>query len=178
MEGNDLKNNILVVHPSSSFSLINQFYRVTHYSATRFFSFHYDHVWKVNQLRSIPNVTGSAAAGFQDASIWEEAKKKGDAVIKRMIDKALLNTSVTLVCVTRGTADRKYINYEIDQSLERGNGIVAVQIHKLKDRFGNTASAGAIPKQITANGFKAYKYTTPAALIRHIDEAARLAGKV
>jgi hypothetical protein len=143
-----------------------------------FFSFHYDHVWRVNQLRSMPNIVGSAAAGFHDASIWEEAKRKGDAVIKRMIDEGLKNTSVTVVCVTRGTADRKYINYEIDQSLARGNGLVAVQIHELKDRFGQTLSAGAIPRQIAVNGFKAYKYTTPAGLIRHIDEAARLAGKV
>ena len=29
------------------------------------------------QIRNIPNVTGTAAAGFQDASLWEEAKKKG-----------------------------------------------------------------------------------------------------
>ena len=64
-----------------------------------FFSFDYKHVWRVNQIRSAPNVIGTAAAGFQDASIWEEAKKKGDKAIKDMIDKALHNTSVTVVCV-------------------------------------------------------------------------------
>ena len=94
-----------------------------------------------------------------------------------MIDKALANTSVTVVCVTYGTTNRKYINYEIDQSLERGNGLVAVQIHHLKDQNGNTGSPGAIPPQIEANGFKAYKYTNKEALARWIEEAARLAGK-
>ncbi|MCP3682661.1 MAG: TIR domain-containing protein, partial [bacterium] len=133
--------------------------------------------WKVNQIRSIPNITGSSAAGFQDASLWEEAKKKGDKAIKDMIDEALKNTSVTLVCVTYGTAERKYINYEIDKSLEKGNGLVAVQIHDLKDQNGNTGSAGAIPKQIESNGFKAYKYTNKEALARWIEEAATLAGK-
>lgn len=142
-----------------------------------FFSFHYEHVWRVNQIRSIPNITGTAAAGFQDASLWEEAKKKGDAAIKRMIDNGLNNTSVTVVCVTHGSANRKYINYEIDQSLARGNGIVAVQIHNFKDRFGNTGSPGAIPRQIESNGFKAYKYTNKDALARYIEEAARIAGK-
>ena len=34
-----------------------------------FFSFHYQHVWKVNQIRNVPNITGSAAAGFVDASL-------------------------------------------------------------------------------------------------------------
>lgn len=142
-----------------------------------FFSFHYDHVWKVNQIRNIPNVTGTAAAGFQDASLWEETKKKGDAAIKRLIDGGLENTSVTVVCVTLGTAQRKYINYEIDQSLKRGNGLVAVRIHHLKDKNGNTGSPGAIPKQIEANGFKAYKYSNKDALARWIEEAAKIAGK-
>jgi hypothetical protein len=65
-----------------------------------FFSFHYKHVWKVNQIRSMPNITGSAAAGFQDASLWEESKKKSDKAIKNLIDEGLKNTSVTVVCVT------------------------------------------------------------------------------
>lgn len=142
-----------------------------------FFSFDYNYVWKVNQIRSMPNITGSAAAGFQDASLWEEAKKKEDRVIKQMIDNGLVNTSVTVVCVTYGTTNRKFINYEIDKSLERNNGLVAIQIHHLKDQNGQTGSAGAIPSQIDANGFKAYKYTNKDALARWIEEAIKLAGK-
>lgn len=142
-----------------------------------FFSFHYKYVWKVNQIRSMPNVIGTSAAGFQDASLWEEAKKKGDKEIKAMIDQGLGNTSVTVVFVTHGTANRKYINYEIDKSIERGNGLVAVQIHHLKDQNGNTGSPGAIPSQIASNGYKAYKYTNKESLARWIEEAAVLAGK-
>ena len=142
-----------------------------------FFSFHYKYVWKVNQIRNIPNITGTASAGFQDASLWEEAKKKGDREIKRLIDEGLKNTSVTVVCVTHGIANRKYINYEIDQSLARGNGLVAIQIHHLKDQNGQTGSPGAIPNQIEANGFKAYKYSNTEALARWIEEAAKIAGK-
>ncbi len=140
-----------------------------------FFSFHYDHVWKVNQIRCMTNIIGTAAAGFQDASLWETAKKKGDAVIKKMIDKALENTSVTVVLITHGSANRKYINYEIEKSLERGNGLVAVQIHHLKNQDGYVGKPGAIPSQISNNGFKEYKYTSKEALARWIEEAARLA---
>ena len=142
-----------------------------------FFSFHYRYVWKVNQIRNMPKVIGTSAAGFQDASLWEEAKKKGDKEIKRMIDRGLKNTSVTVVCVAYGTASRKYINYEIDKSLERSNGLVAVQIHHLKDQNGQTGSPGAIPYQIEANGFKAYKYTNKEALERWIEKAAQKAGR-
>ena len=140
-----------------------------------FFSFHYKHVWRVNQIRSMPNITGTAAAGFQDASLWEEAKKKGAATIKKMIDDALYNTSVTVVCVAYGTLSRTYVNYEIDQSVARGNGLVAVRIHHLKDQNGDTASVGAIPPKIEANGFKAYKYSNKEALARWIEEAYKIA---
>lgn len=143
-----------------------------------FFSFNYDRdVWRVNQIRSIPNVTGIAAAGFQDSSLWEEARKKSDATIKRMIDKALEYTSVTVVCVGYGTADRKYINYEIEKSLERGNGLLAVQIHHLKNSKGETNFPGRIPSKIVAAGFKAYKYVNKERLAVWIEEAAKLAGK-
>ncbi|MBW1716028.1 MAG: TIR domain-containing protein [Deltaproteobacteria bacterium] len=143
-----------------------------------FFSFNYEKdVWRVNQIRNIPNVIGTSAAGFQDASLWEEAKKKGDAAIKKLIDAGLKNTSVTVVCITYGTAARKYINYEIDESLKRGNGLLGLQIHHLKDQNGNTASPGAIPSQITKAGFKAYKYTNKDRLAAWIEEAAELAGK-
>ena len=140
-----------------------------------FFSFHYKYVWKVNQIRSMPNITGTAAVGSRDASLWEAVKKKGDKLIKKMIDKALVNTSVTVVCVTYGTVNRKYINYEIEKSLEKGNGLVAVQIHHLKDQDGNTGNAGSIPNQIEANGFKAYKYTNKETLAKWIKEAAQIA---
>ena len=109
--------------------------------------------------------------------MWEESKKKSDKAIKDLIDKALVNTSVTVVCVTYGTASRKFINYEIDKSLEKGNGLVAVQIHHLKDQNGNTGSPGAIPAQIEANGFKAYKYSNKEALERWIENAAAAAGR-
>jgi hypothetical protein len=143
-----------------------------------FFSFHYQRdIWRLNQIRSVPNVTGTAAAGFADASLWEEARKKGDASIKKLIDEGLMNTSVTVVCVGEKTAGRKYINYEIDQSIARGNGIVAVQIHHLKDQNGNVDSPGAIPAKIEAGGYKAYKYTDTDRLATWIEDAAKAAGK-
>ena len=143
-----------------------------------FFAFHYQRdIWRVNQIRSIPNVTGCAAAGFQDASIWEDAKKKGDATIKRLIDNGLANTSVTVVCIGAKTAGRTYINYEIDQSIARGNGILGVKIHHLKDKDGNTDSEGDTPYKLTSKGYKVYKYTNVDDLAKWIEEAAKAAGK-
>ena len=84
-----------------------------------FFSFNYEKdIWRVNQIRNIPNVIGVARAGFADAGLWEEAKKKGDPAIRKMIDDGLNGTSVTVVCITSGTSGRRWVNYEIEKSLQ------------------------------------------------------------
>ena len=143
-----------------------------------FFSFHYDRdIWRINQIRNLGEIVGTAAAGFHDASLWEEAKSQGDAAIKKMIDTALLNTSVTVVCIGSASAGRKYIDYEISQSIARGNGLVGIQIHELKDRHGKSDPAGATPTLLTRAGAQVYKYTDHARLAARIEEAARRAGR-
>lgn len=143
-----------------------------------FFSFHYQRdIWRINQIRNLHEIVGCAAAGFQDASLWEEAKKKGDAEIKRMIDNALERTTVTVVFIGAQTAGRKYINYEIQQSIARGNGLVGIQINHLKDKDGKTDPVGAIPALLTQNGAPVYKYVDGDKLAARIEEAAKKAGK-
>ena len=143
-----------------------------------FFSFHYQRdVWRINQIRNLHEIVGCAAAGFQDASLWEEAKRKGDAEIKKMIDAALERTTVTVVFIGAQTAGRKYINYEIQQSTARGNGLLGIQINHLKDRLGNTDPVGATPALLTQYGAPVYKYVDGDKLAARIEEAAKKAGK-
>lgn len=143
-----------------------------------FFSFHYGRdIWRVNQIRAIPKVIGSAAAGFQDASLWEQTKRKGDAAIKTLIDNGLRNTSVTVVCIGAATAGRKYINYEITQSIARRNGVIGVKIHHLKDCDGGTDPEGETPYKLLANGYRVRKYTNVHDLGEWIEAAALAAGK-
>jgi hypothetical protein len=143
-----------------------------------FFSFHYQRdIWRVNQIRNLPEIMGTAAAGFQDASLWEKAKKEGDFTIRRMIDNALVGTSVTVLCLGNQTANRKYVNYEILKSLEVGNGLVGVQIHHLQDQYGYIDFPGPIPQRITLSRFKVYQYINSNLLASWIEEAARIAGR-
>ncbi|MGY2987204.1 TIR domain-containing protein [Bradyrhizobium sp. USDA 4508] len=143
-----------------------------------FFSFHYQRdIWRVNQIRNLGEVIGSAAAGFHDQSLWEESKKKGDQVIKKMIDNALNGTSVTVVCIGSETAGRKFIDYEIQKSIERGNGLVGIQIHALKDRSGWTGPVGRTPALLVNKGTPIYKYVDSNQLKQRIEEAARAVGK-
>lgn len=93
-----------------------------------YFAFDYRDVFKVNQVRRAGEFVGVARAGFADASQWEQLKRKDDAVIKRAIDQALANTSVTVVCVGERTASRRWVKYELNASRVRGNGVLGVYL--------------------------------------------------
>lgn len=124
-----------------------------------FFSFHYQNdIFRANQIRNSHVVEGCAAAGFQDASLWEEAKRKGDAAIKLLIDNGLANTSVTVVLIGSQTANRRYVTYEIEQSIARGNGLLGISIHQLKDIRGNTSVQGQIPEALRRDGAPIYTW--------------------
>ena len=100
-----------------------------------FFSFHYDNdVWRANQVRNCNVVAGVDTAGFFDHSEYEDAKKKGDAGIRRMILDNLDGTSVTVVLIGELTASRPWVKYEIEQSIARKNGLLGIYIHHLKNQ--------------------------------------------
>jgi hypothetical protein len=111
-----------------------------------FFSFHFQNdIWRANVVRKAHAVDAVARVPFSDSSLWEEAKKKDDAAIKKMIDEALKGTSVTVVLIGSDTANRKYVKYEIAQSVARGNGILGVRIHGIENQYGLTSTAGPVP---------------------------------
>ena len=122
-----------------------------------FFSFHYERdIWRTNVVRNSGIVEGSSAAGFHDASLWEEAKKKGDADVKKLIDKGLAGTSVTVVLIGAETASRKFVDYEIEQSIACGNGLLGIYISGIKDQKGNTDTQGSAPARLTKAGANCY----------------------
>ena len=122
-----------------------------------FFSFHYERdIWRTNVVRNSGVVEGSAAAGFHDASLWEEAKRKGDAEVKRLIDAGLFGTSMTVVLIGAQTAQRKFVDYEIDKSIARGNGLLGIYISGIKDQSGATDVQGPAPQRLLNAGAPCY----------------------
>lgn len=113
-----------------------------------YFCFHYQDVsdFRVNVVRNHKLVGfESKSAGYLDASIWEEAKKKGDLAIKRMINAELEHTTVTAVLIGSGTYERRWVRYEIMKSLERGNSLIGVHINSIRDKSGVTKPRGPDP---------------------------------
>ena len=113
-----------------------------------FFSFEYRRdVSRAMVVRNSWVTQGMEAAGFVDAAEFEAVKRGGDAAIKRWIQDQLLGTSVTVVLVGSHTCSSRYVQYEIDQSIERDNGLLGIDISKIADLQGHTTDrCGQIPE--------------------------------
>jgi hypothetical protein len=90
---------------------------------------------------------GRDAAGFIDSASFESLRRQGDSAIKRWIDDQLNGTSVTVVLVGKETCDSRWVKYEIQKSIYIANGLLGIDISKIKDLQGNTTErCGRIPE--------------------------------
>ncbi len=112
-----------------------------------FFSFHYERdIWRASQVRkSWVTKPDRESAGFWDAASWEEVKKKGEDAVKRWIRDQLDGTSVTAVLIGTETASRPYVQYEIDQSWAKNNGLFGIYVHNMKDANSKVDVKGSDP---------------------------------
>lgn len=113
-----------------------------------FFGFKYKKdVSRAMVVRNSWVTQGKEAAGFVDAADFEKIKRQGDPAIKRWINSQLDGTSVTVVLVGQHTCSSRWVKYEIEKSIEIGNGLLGIDISKIKDLQGNTSErCGEIPK--------------------------------
>lgn len=141
-----------------------------------FFSFEYGDVFRVNVVRNSDVTKGIEKSGYIDAAAYEEVKKKGDAAIKAWIDGELTGTTVTIVLVGADTCSSKWVTYEIDQSIARGNGLLGIDISQINDiNKKTTTCCGEIPK-----GYPFYRWYGDKGyenLGTWIEAAAKAAGK-
>lgn len=113
-----------------------------------FFSFKYEDVSRAMVVRNSWVTQSKAAAGFIDAADFEEIERKGPTAIENWIDDQLEGTSVTVILVGKKTCNSRWVKYEIQQSMERGNGLLGIDVSKIKDLNGNTSErCGKIPKE-------------------------------
>jgi hypothetical protein len=100
-----------------------------------FFSFHYqEDVWRVWNVRNCLVVSKDQEAdGFFDGSVFEASKKESDEALKTFLRNGLKNTSVTCVLAGQYTSSRRWVRYEIVRSVLKGNGLLTVDIHGLRN---------------------------------------------
>ena len=125
-----------------------------------FFSFRYKKDnWRASIVRNSWVTQDRKASGFFDSAEWEEVKKKSDSAIEKWIDGQLKGTTVTVILIGSDTAGKKWINYEIKASHKKGNGLLGIFIHQIKNKDKKTTSKGKNPFDdwyVTKNGNKVY----------------------
>ncbi len=142
-----------------------------------FFIFDYDNdLARAKQIGELGLEPANAPAGF-DASRWAGARNTGPAEVQRLIDEALKGTSATVVLIGERTAELDYVDYAIDRSIARQNGILGIFIHGLKDENGETGTKGAVPyaseaaERLEAHGYATYDWD-PERFAEWVEEAA------
>lgn len=127
-----------------------------------YFGFDYEDVsdFRANVVRKHNFTSGVEKAGYFDASIWEEAKKKEPAALKRLINAELEYTSTTAILIGSGTWARRWVRYEIFKSITRGNRVIGVHINNIRGKDGATKTLGPNPfdylaLRISENGTRA-----------------------
>lgn len=108
-----------------------------------FFSFHYEpDVWRAWNVRNcwVVKPQDQIDRGFFDSSVFEAAEKKGDDSLKTFLREGLENTSVTCVLAGTDTWARRWVRYEIARSVVKGNGLLTVYIHGIKNQDGELAT--------------------------------------
>ena len=142
-----------------------------------FFSFKYEDVNRAMVVRNSDVIRGDEKAGFIDKADFEAVKKEGDQAIRKWIDKQLDGTTVTVVLVGANTNKSKWVKYEIEESIKRGNGLLGVNISGIKDLVtkNTTTCCEVMPK-----GYTFYKWGADDGynnLSKWVEAAAKAAGK-
>lgn len=99
-----------------------------------FFSFHYDDIMRVNNVRNawkINHPDSSLMRSFYDSSLWESKKLEGPEAVKRLIREGVENASAICVLIGSQTWSRQWVRYEIARAIIDGRGLLAVHINGL-----------------------------------------------
>lgn len=141
-----------------------------------FFSFKYDDVQRAMNVRNSNVISGALKSGFIDKADFEAVEKQGEKAIQKWIDEQLTGTSVTVVLVGANTHKSKWVKYEIEQSIARGNGLLTIDISKIGDLNGNTTDCCSL----RAQGYKHYLWNNDSGrdnLGTWVEAAAKAAGR-
>lgn len=111
-----------------------------------FFSFHYERdVRRIQQVRNawVVRQRGEAQP-FYDGADFEDAKRRAGG-IEKWINDQLHGCSVTAVLFGAETYSRDWVKYEIEQSYKNKMGILAIDIHNVRDPLHGTSPQGRNP---------------------------------
>ena len=100
---------------------------------------------------------------FDDHSVKEPFDSTNADYIKRQIREKIDRCSVAVVYLSDKTASSKWVNWEIEESVKRGKGVVGV--------YKGDKTPANMPPAFQQNGCKAVKWEH-AALMKAIEDAS------
>jgi hypothetical protein len=118
-----------------------------------FFSFHYERdVRRIQQVRNswVVREQGTSQP-FYDAADFEEAKRRAGG-IENWIEEQLKGCSVTAVLFGAETYSREWVKHEIKRSFQLKMGILAIDIHNIRDPLKGTDVQGRNPLEHWRDG--------------------------
>lgn len=106
-------------------------------------SFHYqrDH-FRVQQVLKMGVIEGQRILEVQD---WEQVKRRGTDAIKKWIEDQMAYKTAVVVLVGAETANRPWVQYEIEYAWRNRKPLVGIRIHGMKDASGRTDRMGPNP---------------------------------
>lgn len=111
-----------------------------------FYSFHYGKdYWRTQIVRNIGAIEGNKPVS---ANTWEEVKRKGYTSIKNWIDENMNYRSCIIVLVGEDTANRPWVQYEIEHAWKTGKGIICIDIHNLRNEKQEKGVQGPNPLEL------------------------------
>lgn len=127
-----------------------------------FISFDHEDLNEVNLLRGQAK-NDKVDLQFDDHSVKEPYDSTNADYIKRQIREKIDRSSVTVVYLTAKSANSKWVNWEIEESLKRGKGVIGV--------YKGDAAPHVVPSAFLQNNCKSVKWTHDG-LMRAIEDAS------
>lgn len=115
-----------------------------------FYSFEYKtDNWRASKIKQIGAIEGNQTLSGNE---WESVTSGKDPAIKKWIDDQMRGRTCLIVLVGATTANRKWINYEIEKAWDSKLGVCAVNIHNILDRNNDKSSKGLNPLSYITRG--------------------------
>lgn len=127
-----------------------------------FISFDHDDLNEVNLLRGQAK-NDKVDLQFDDHSVKEAYDSNNADYIKRQIREKIDRCSVTVVYLTEKTASSQWVNWEVEESMKRGKGVIGV--------YKGDKPPANVPPAFRQNGCKAFKWEH-ATLMKAIENAS------
>lgn len=115
-----------------------------------FISFAFEDEDEVNLLRGQAK-NEKSDLDFDDFSLKEAIKSNNEDYIKQKIRERIDRVSVTAVYLTEHSAQSKWVDWEITESLKRGKGVIGV--------YKGDAPPGQLPAVFKQYGIKTVKWS-------------------